>query len=349
MSMGNCWKIGLLLLLATVGTASLRAEDQLEWKGGKWVQVVPPAEGTPEGELALVQSLFDAGKYQKTIQAAKKFLDRYPDSPHCEDVCLLAGKSEMKRRRYYQGFEWFEKQLDYAPVGVLADQALQNEYEIAELFLRGEKRVAMGIFRLDATDEGLEILRRVAEHVPGTELAVKAILRIGDYYYQSGKWAEATEAYDLFISLFPHSTLTAEVMLRAAKATYASYGGIKFDETPLLEADQRFRALLRRYPAEARQADTIQILRDIIAQRAERVFYTAQFYERTNRPKPAVYYYKLCYEQFPQTMRGRDARAALVRLGEIEPLPVRRKKTPVSGQAEPNNSVSLPQKGDGKE
>ncbi len=188
-----------MAVLVLIAAGAAQGQDSYEWKGGKWTKSAPPAKGTPEGELSLVRKHMRDGKYKKAVKAAKKFLDRYPDSELMEDVSYLAGNAEFARKRYFQAFEWYETQLDYSPRGRYYNLAVRKEYEIAEKFLAGEKRIALGMLRLSAKAEALEILTRVAEHVPGTPLAKKAIMRIADWKFDKQKWLEAADAYDVFI------------------------------------------------------------------------------------------------------------------------------------------------------
>ena len=134
----------VLCLLASLPSVAAETKDQFEWRDGKWIKTAQPKEGTGEGELALIRRLHGVGKYKWTVKAAKKFISKYSPDPRCEEVCMLAGQAEMKRRRYYQAFEWFEEQLNRFPSGQYSDRALQYEYEVAEAFLRGEKRVVLG-------------------------------------------------------------------------------------------------------------------------------------------------------------------------------------------------------------
>jgi len=309
-----------LLLLVGLCCGELSAEGRREWVDGQWVQSAPPAEGTAEGELSLVRDLYDVAHYSKVVKAARKFTERYPDSDAYEEVCLLAGQAEMQRHRYFQAYEWFEKQLDQFPAGRYSDRALQHEYDVAEAFLGGAKRIVFGALRLNATDEALEILSRVAEHAPGTELAARCLVRVGDHYYDRRQWVDAAEAYDVLLRLMPHSPRAEHAMLRAAQATYASFEGLAFDDTPLLDAEQRFASFAATYPAAADRAGVAQTLRQIAATRAEKLLSTARFYERTHKPSAAAFYYRQCMTELPQTASAGAAREALCRLGEIAPV-----------------------------
>ena len=309
-----------MTVLLLIAAAPAQGQDSYEWRGGKWTKSAPPAKGTPEGELSLVRKHMRDGKNKKAVKAAKKFLDRYPDSELNEDVSYLAGNAEFARKRYFQAFEWYETQLDYSPRGRYYNLAVRKEYEIAEKFLAGEKRVALGILRLSAKADALEILTRVAEHVPGTPLAQKALMRIADWKFDKQKWLEAADAYDVFVELFPKNRKTAYATIQAARATYFSFKGTSFDDTPLVEADQRFRNFAASYPDKAAKAKVSETLSQIAEVRSEKLLATAQFYERTQKPSASVYYYKMLVKDFPKSQTARQARARLGELGHVKAI-----------------------------
>jgi outer membrane assembly lipoprotein YfiO len=311
----------LSLLLLAPCAAALGADGDSEYKDGKWVRTAAPAAGTPAGELALIRQYVEAGKPAKAVGAAEKFMERYPEDPSAEEVMWVAGNAEMSRDRYYQAFEWFSKQLKQAPSGARSEPALLREYKIADAFLQGKKRVVLGFLHLPAQDEGLEILEKVAEQAPGTNVAERALLRIGEYHFMKGEWAEAAQAYDHYMELFKNSPKTRFASLQAARATYSSFRGIAFDSAPLLDAEQRFRTFTQQYPESARQENIGAVVEGIIRTRGDKEYATARFYERTGHPSAALYYYRSVIDLYPQSDAARQAKGDIARLGASATAP----------------------------
>jgi len=316
-----------LTLLSTVAfclhvclaVQSASAQDKFEWTGGKWVKLPTPAGQEPKEKPSVLRQNFEAGQYKKVIKAAKTLLKKHPADQACQEAYFLAGQAEIKRDRHYQAYEWFERQLDQFPSGKYSERALQFEYDIAEAFLRGQKRTFMGILKIKAYDEGLEILQRIAQHAPGTVIAANALLRVGDWHFGRQEWFQAVESYDTFLQFFPKSRMSGQAMGRAALATWSSYEGLAFDDTPLLEADQRFRILYESYPVEAEKIGAKKILRQIATIRAQKLLATAMFYQRTSRPGAASFYYRKMIELYPGTQWAKDAELSLELLGNVKP------------------------------
>ncbi|MFW5840095.1 MAG: outer membrane protein assembly factor BamD [Planctomycetota bacterium] len=308
------WILAAAAMLACPA-APLAADGERIWdpQANQWVAAPEPKEGTPAGELAIVRQGLRNGRPKAAIKAADSFLSRYPTDPQREQVLLLAGQAEMQQGDYLDAYDYFEQQIAEFPGGRDFEQALNREYEIGNAFVSGRKRKTLWIIPVGAEERGLEILTRIAEHAPGSEIAQKALMRIGDYHYAQGQWPQAVDAYDNFVRLFGQTDAAAQARLNAARATFAQFISVQHDDTPLLEARQRFRSFAEAYPERAQQVNISGVLAQIADARAEKTFRIAEFYRRTDRPQAAEYYFRLVRKEFPET---RWARQAAVQLGQ---------------------------------
>lgn len=315
-----------------VSLSVLHAEVKLVRRGGKWVRQSAPVRGTASGEVEIIRQYIARKEYRTAIKEAKKFLKRYPASPLREEVYYLAGKADMARGHYWAGYEWFEKLLSQFPSGEFSDRALDREMEIAQAFLAGKKRRLWKIFRIPAKQDGIDILERIYQRFPQSPQAEIAMLMIAEHHANSGRWSLAAERYDEFLRLYPRSPRVKKVELLAADALYRSYRGPLRDETPLIEAEQRYRNFIARYPDNASVRQIRQRLSQISSARAERLYTTARFYIRTHKNKAAVYYLRMTIEEYPETTWAQKARVELVRLGrgEIGPINHEDKARPTS-------------------
>ena len=311
--MANPRRIGLLGLVALAACLPLSADvKDYEFTGAKWEKTPGPAKGTPAGELALVRKLLDDRKPKKALAAAKKYLQQYPNHAGREEVMCLAAQAEMDSGRYYRAWERYEEQIAAFPKGAYLDRALEREYAIADAFLRGRKRVVVKVFRVSAGDEAIEMLTRIAEHAPATPLAERALLRIGDYHFEKRKYTEAIDAYDQYLRLYGKSAGADHAVVQAARAARESYRGIEFDETPLIEAEQRFKNAAERMqqPADAERAGVPQQLQAIRSARAQKLYHIAEFYKRVGRDSAADFYYRQVEARYGDTRWAELARRA---------------------------------------
>ncbi len=309
------------------------AQQEYEFKQGQWIKLAAPAKGTAEGELALVRQHVDRGRYRSAVVAAQRYLKLYNDPAGREEVMMLAGQAELKRGRWYQGYEWFQKLLEEFPDGRYAAQAQEREFDVAEAFLVGKKRIVLGFLRLPARDEGLEILSRIAEHAPHSPQAERALMRIAHDRFARDEWLDSTDAFDRYLAAFPKGGKAGEAMLKAAEATLRSFAGVAHDDTPLIEAEQRYRQLVQQFPVSAAEAGVDARLEQIRATRADKLLEEGRFYERVGKPQAAAFSYRLVIGTYPQTDAAEQARSALERLAPK--LPPRQEEVPAPTSAAP--------------
>jgi len=325
------WFVILCVVVLARGAAAGAEGTEHVWKNGKWVPAAKPAEGTPEGELALVRMYLDKERPKRALKAIRKFRARYPNDSRREEIMMLAGQAQMDRGRYVEAYERFNQQMDQYRNGAYYDRAVQRQYEIADAFLKGRKRRTMWMFRVSAIDKGIDILNGIADRVPGTVVAEKALLRVGDYHYDTGNVVQAVEAYDHYVKTFPQSPRQrlGHAMLRAARARYAQYRGDAFEDTPLIDAQQRFSIYAGRYPEQANKANVPMVLSQIRNSLVQRYFASARFYQRVGRKTAAIFYYKKVVAQSADSHWARRAEDALTALGA---KPATRGKSPTKTQ-----------------
>ncbi len=300
-------------------TTQPSAPPSLVLREGQWEQL-DPGEQAAQSSLVSIRQKHELGKRHDLVMAVKKHLKKFPGDPTCEEAMFVAGEAEYDHEQFYQAFAWYEKQLARYPSGPFSERALLREMEIGKGLMGGEKRQLWRVIPIKAADEGIEILQKVAEHAPGTKLAEDALMHIGDWRYERGEFDKAVETYDQFLKLMPRSRLASQAMLNGAHATLEQYRGVEYDESPLLEAHDRYLFFQETYPQIARREDVGQILSGIVDAQAERLMHCAGFYERTNRPKAAVYYYRKILEDFPDTYHAISAETSLAGLGWVEPV-----------------------------
>lgn len=328
------------ILLAWACSPLLSEDVEMVYRDGQWVQLPPPAEGTPQGEAAIVRRDLKQQNFALAVDHANRFLSRYGTSPLREEVMFQAGNAELAQKRYWQAYQWYERQLKDFPSGNYFDQAMAKEMEVAQAFLAGAKRPALGIFMVSAQDDGLDILHRIAERGPNSDRAELALLAVAEYYVKDRRYELAAEAYDAYLRLFPKSPRAPQAEYDAADSYLRDYRGASFDDTSLIEAQQRFKAFAEHYPAAARQHDVQATLGKIQDLRAARLYQTTQFYLKLNRPTAAAEYCRILLGDYPDSAYATGAQRTLDRLenrpvSTVSPAPVPASVPPAGPSTQP--------------
>ena len=181
------------------------------------------------------------------------------------------------------------------------DDALTQEFLIAEVFLSGTRRKVLGLRILRADDIGIAILDDIAVNHPDTRLGELAIMTKANHYYENGDFDIAEHEYNQLVQEYGRSRYTRPALLQGARAALASFGGVRFDDAPLIEADDRFRRYIAQYPGSAEQEGIGLILGDIQETRAAKELNIGEYYERAGKPGAAKFYYGSVREHWPES------------------------------------------------
>ena len=319
MSAGSGTVLGLAISLvfwAFTSPAVVAQETRRLADDGQLVKQPTYAPESPEGKIQQIRKFIAEDNGGDAEDLADDWIDDYPSHPQIDEAYLLRGDAKMAQRDYYKALFDYELLIRSYPGSQHFMTALEREYKVALLYASGVNRPFLGLPLLPAEGEAEELLVRIQERAPGSEIGEKASLSLGDFYYDTAAMYKAVDAYDLFLQNYPQSQHRRRVMRRLIQASLATFKGPKYDPTGLLDAATRLRAYRQEYPADAEQLGADALLVRIDESLALKVFYTAQWYEQKNKQVSAIFVYKRVVKDHPRTAA---AQQAIKRLAEIDP------------------------------
>jgi outer membrane protein assembly factor BamD (BamD/ComL family) len=295
-----------------------REQQILDRETDEWIAPSPESQPAAGDELWQARELLARGEHRQARKRLQAWLKQNPGHERYYDAVLLYGDAYFEGKDFYKAYEQYEQVVENT-AGEPFRAALHRERDVALAFLSGQKRIVWRILRLPAYDEAITILDRIWERVPGTRLGEEALRTKADYYYNRGDMDLAQDEYALLAREFPTGRFTQFAMLRSAQAAEAAFPGVRFDDHPLLEADERYRQVLASYPGYAEREAVPERLEGIRAKRADKDLAIARWYQRTKQPGAAEFYYRLVIQDYPDTLAATDARQHLRALGvEVE-------------------------------
>ncbi len=314
----------ILVLLLGSAPAPPRAQEQrfrerqvLDPSTGEWVDQERPTEEGPTDEMDQARGLLAARKPGPARAILTKWLKANPDDERYYEAEYLLGETYFESRDFWKAVQHFQTVAENA-AGELFHLANGRCVDVARAFLSGQKRILWGIFRLPAYDDGVEILDRVWQREPGSRLGELALKLKADFYFDRGDVELAQDEYANLAQQYPSGRYIQLAMLRTAEAAEAAFPGIKFDDRPLIEADERYRQFQAAFPAYAERENVAPRLEGIRQQRAEKDLDIARWYERTRRSDAAQFYYRRVIADWPGTLAASEARSRLRALGVEE-------------------------------
>ncbi len=276
-----------------------------------WVpSAEPAASGPTDGILADGRRLLALGEFDDAEDLLDSWVEDHPDDEQFYEVMFLLGEACFGKKDYFRAYESYDAVVENTS-GDLYFAALRREMDVARAFLAGEKRILWKIFRLPAFDDGVEILDRVWERVPGSGMGETALKLKADYFFEHDDMSLAQDEYVLLAREYPSGRYVQSAMLRSAESAEATFPGVLHTDKPLLEAQERYRQLRDTFPVYAERERVDTRLEGIRQQRAEKDLETARYYRRAGRPGAAEYYYRLVLRDWPGTLAAGEARLEL--------------------------------------
>lgn len=333
---------GVVLVLSAVGlvwTAGGAARAQWHWEPKRgWTddasarartetvaESAPPAflpryrevvedapAGTPAGDYYLAYLLYEADEFRQAARRFRRLAEAHEQTPAwAARAMFMRGECLYQNEDFYEAFQAFDTMLTKYPGGHNYRLALQREFEIAQVFLRGRRRRVLGIPLLDGPKTALEVLERIRAQDPRGPLADISRAITADYYYRRQAYEDAELHYDLLAQDHPHSPFVPQAIFRTACGRLFRQNGTDYDEGLLRQAAAGFERFLRQYPQAEEAGQAEMYLRRTQGLLARIALDTGRFYLKRGRQQAADVYFRRVLTDYPDTAAAAEANRLL--------------------------------------
>jgi outer membrane assembly lipoprotein YfiO len=310
-------RVGLFMAVALPWARAWSQETYNLTPRGEWRQEATADPDSAAGQLQAARRALAEGRATEARRLADRWLKEHRGHPLEVEGFLVRGDALAASGNYYKALFDYEYIARHFPGSEHFFTVLEREYRIAVLYSEGLKRRFLGMPILPASGEAEELFIRIQERAPGSELGERASIALGDHYYRHRHWANASDAYDLFLTNYPDSRFREHAMLRLIQANLAQYRGSQYDPTGLLQATQFLRRYQQEYPAAAERLGAEELLEEIRDAAAEKLLHSAAWYDRRRESVSAAFLYRRLAEQFPGTPAADEALQRLEAMGQI--------------------------------
>ena len=229
---------------------------------------------------------------------------------------MLRGDAKVALNREYRALYDYERVLKQFWGSDAFPIAVQRELEIGLKYAHGRKIRVWGLRIGDAGEVAVEILIRVQERLPGSELAERAAIELADYFYRQRKMRLAHDAYDLYLENFPEGSNRMRAMQRLIQTDIARFKGPKYDSAGLIDAQIRIEDFLARFPTEAdRSGINEALIVRIDESRGAQLLDTAKWYLKTGDWPSARLTLQRLVRDHPKTLAAHRANEILSKRG----------------------------------
>ncbi len=260
-------------------------------KTGKWVNPKNLPKDSPRAQFDYAKGFYDEKKYDDAIREFKKLLKAYPKAFEASESQYYLGVVEEEKGNLYEAYLAYQKVVDKYPFSERIKEIIEKEYHIAEQFIAGYKRKALGV-TLPVEDPSIEILTKVVENSTYGPLASKAEYKLGLVLKGLERYYEAEDAFNKVISNYPDSEWVEPSKFQIASCRAAVSRGPDYDQGAMQEAKQKFEEFVREHPDAVLSKDAEQNINKLKEKEAASSYNIAVFYEKQKAYKAAKIYYE---------------------------------------------------------
>jgi len=312
---------GITLLLYLV---CLTAPDAVHgawiWtpESGQWINPKHAVKDSAEEQFKWAMDFYNAKDYKRAITEFGKLVRFYPNSLHAPQAQYYVGRAYDDTEEYYHAYLAYQKVIEAYPYAKNREEIIKRQYDIGVLFYEGQKAKILGVALLPATDKSIEIFEQVIRSSPYGEYADKAQFKIGEAYKKSGRFAEATIAFQKLVNEYPRSNLLKETNYQIANCAYMASLDASYDQETTNKAIEKFEDFVMASGSKDndnlfKEAD--EALKKLKEKKAQSLYETARFYEKTGHRQSAAIYYKDLVNNYPDSSLAKES---LVKIMEIE-------------------------------
>lgn len=286
-------------------------------RDGQWSKVELPAttqQTGPVPALERVERLLQQRKNKDARRLAIEWVLANKNHPQRDRGLFLIARALYQYGNRIRAFYYLDQLMDEYPDSSLYHASLELQYTIADRYLDGYKRRFLGMPAFHAYDEAIEMLYRIQNRSPGSQLAERALLRTANFYYNNRDYDFAADTYAAYQRTYPRSPDSERVKLRQAYSLYAQFRGPRFDATPVIDAREQLRSLAAQSPQLAAEENIAALIDQLDRNLARKLYVTGDFYRRTRELEGAAYTFRYLAEAYPSTPEAAMARKDLAAL-----------------------------------
>jgi outer membrane assembly lipoprotein YfiO len=284
-------------------------------KTGKWINPKTAVKNTTQEQFAFARDRYEAKKYAEAKHEFQKFLRAYPKSSEAAESQYYLGLIEEAGGNLYEAYLAYQKVIDKYPFSERIQEVIQREYKIAEEFMVGKKRKAMGV-NLPVENPAIEIFTKIIENSTYGSLAASAQYKLGLVLKGLTRYYEAEEAFNKVISNYPDSEWAGAAKFQIAACRQAVSRGPDYDQGATKEAKEKFENFVREHPDATLSRDAEKNIGKLKEKEAESKYNIARFYEKQKAYEAAKIYYDDIIKNYSNS--GMWASRALERLEILE-------------------------------
>ncbi|MEQ1860212.1 MAG: outer membrane protein assembly factor BamD [Chthoniobacteraceae bacterium] len=274
----------------------------------------PATEAAPAELMRKAEEQEAAGQLSAALGTYKQIVKRHP-------VSIFAGKSQRKVGRileaageYDSAYEAYTLYLTKYPKGEDFEGVVESMFNIAKLFLEGEKKKILGVKIASSMERAQQMFEGIVRRAPFSKWAPLSQFNAGQALEKMGKYSEAIAAYSVVVSKYPADDVADDAQYQIGYVRLKQYREGSYDQAGAQKAREAFEDFINRYPESEKVAQAQENMKALEGGSTKGTLDVAKFYDKTKQFKAAVIYYNDVIKAAPDTPEATFAKTRIEEL-----------------------------------
>jgi len=292
--------IPLFLIIFALSASPARAYWIWTPKTGKWTNPKTAVKPSPKEQFDFAKGLYTAKEYDRARNEFKKILKDYPKSSEAAESQFYLGQIADDQGDLWGAYLAYQKVIDKYPFSERIADIIEREYNIAEKFMSGAKRKALGV-TIPVENPAVEIFKKVVENSQYGPLAPKAQYKLGLVLKSLMQFYEAEDAFNKVVTNYPDSEWAAAARFQIASCRAGLSRGPAYDQVASKEAKDKFEDFVRSHPDVELSKEAEKNIESLGEREAQGNYEVGRFYEKQKEYKAAELYYNSVISSSPRS------------------------------------------------
>lgn len=274
-------------------------------------------EAAGNEKLKAGEALEDAGKLDEAIRVYRDLVRTNGFTSAAAKGQFRVGRALEKRGQFDDAFKAYTEYTTRYPRGGDFDTVIQAQFNIAKLYLNGQKKKILGVPIASDFTKSQEMFEAIVKRAPFHKLAPLSQFNVGQSLEKQGKPTEAIGAYQEVVIKYPSDPLADDAQYQIGYVQYREMQTGSYDQNARLKAREAFEDFVNRYPDSEKVAQARQNIQSLGGSDVKGSLDIAKFYDKTKNYKAAVVYYNEVIRVSPTSP---ESDAARKRIDELKGL-----------------------------
>jgi outer membrane protein assembly factor BamD (BamD/ComL family) len=287
-------------------------------KDGKLIEMQDLATLPVQEHYSLAKEALENHNWSGLIRQSRVLAKNFAETVFAQDSYFYLGISYFNLNELDLANKYFSQYITSQISPKYFEESVRYKFSIAQAFEKGAKRRFLGKESMpkwvSGKREAIEIYDEVITALPQHDLAVQSLFGKANILFMEEEFKESLEVFQVLLRRFPKNSLARDSYVAITKV-YKTMSEKEYADPDFLDlAGINIKKFKMDFPQDPKIMEAEGIVSSMMEVYAKDLYKTAQFYERTKKPKASIIYYTKITAKYPDTKIAMQSQERLNRL-----------------------------------